>query len=309
MIDVYRRRGFIATPHIKIAIFTAGVVFLLSLWNNKRSGMTGDRGKVMDDIHKCMEALHVFEERQVSYFLRLMNSILITKPRILGIELLKRDIMYELASVGDVQLPNPSPPNGNKPERDFDPMGSATQSSLPSTSAPMKPEAPRAIAGSRRVVTKTSQPHLTTSSSQPEQLHDPSYALPVYSNELGRMTINGPAPQQQPSAYWNPRASGNSSGPPGPSPPSSYPTSMPPSSVPFDMDLYSRMGYGNGYSQAFAPSAPAFTQVPCGGLGNVGGGDDPNRPIGQLAPSMLTGFGPDQFGTPGLALTSQELLD
>ncbi|KAG6811693.1 hypothetical protein H0H93_014286, partial [Arthromyces matolae] len=308
MIDVYRRRGFIATPHIKIAIFTAGVVFLLSLWNNKRSGMTGDRGKVMDDIHKCMEALHVFEERQVSYFLRLMNSILITKPRILGIELLKRDIMYELASVGDVQLPNPSPPNSNKPEREFDsPVRSGTQSSVPSTSALITSEAPRATAGSRRVVTKASHPHSTTSS-QPEQLYDPSYPLPVYSNELGRMSINDPAPQQQPSVYWNPRASGNSSGPPGPSP-SSYPISMPPSSVPFDMDLYSRMGYGNGYSQAFAPSAPAFTQVPCGGLGNVGGGDDPNRPIGQLAPSMLTGFGPDQFGTPGLALTSQELLD
>ncbi|KAG6834019.1 hypothetical protein H0H93_012491, partial [Arthromyces matolae] len=63
IIDVYRRRGFIATPQIQIAVFTAGVVLLLSLWNNKRSGMTSDPGKVMDDIHKCMQALRLFEER------------------------------------------------------------------------------------------------------------------------------------------------------------------------------------------------------------------------------------------------------
>ncbi|KAG6805083.1 hypothetical protein H0H93_005668, partial [Arthromyces matolae] len=91
-----------------------------------------------------MQALRLFEERW-SAAGRLCP----------GTELLERDIMFELASVGDLQLPNPSPPsytNSNKRERDSDsPVGSGTLSSPLSTSTPITPEAPRAIAGSRRV--------------------------------------------------------------------------------------------------------------------------------------------------------------
>ena len=58
-----------------------------------------------------------------------------------------RDILYELASVGDLPLPQSSPPATNKRERDSETPISGT----PPSSSASPPERPRNIAGSRRV--------------------------------------------------------------------------------------------------------------------------------------------------------------
>src|ERR1700720_2158623 len=62
-----------------------------------------------------------------------------------------RDVLCELASAGDFPLPQPSPPSNNKRERGADSPISASSVATSSTSSPGFSEAPRAIAGSRRV--------------------------------------------------------------------------------------------------------------------------------------------------------------
>lgn len=99
-----------------------------------------------------------------------------------------RDILYELASVGDLPLPQPSPQGGTKRERDSD---SPTLFSRPASTSK---DCPRAIAGSRRI---SREVHSQSQSQQPYQQQPPpaqssqSYNLPVYSNDLGRIPLHG----------------------------------------------------------------------------------------------------------------------
>ncbi|KAG6901652.1 hypothetical protein C0995_009543 [Termitomyces sp. Mi166 len=277
IIDAYRRRGLIAPPHIQIAMFTSGVVLLLSIWNSKRLGVSMDSSKEMEDVHKCMQALRLCETRWISAG-RLW------------------DIMYELAFVGDLQLPNPSPPISNKRDRDSDgPVGPVARSATP----PSSTEGPRAIAGTRRVVAKTQI------SLQPKA--EAAYPLPVYSNELGSIPINGqgnivsPMQQQQLPAYWDANrvveAISSSSMTP------FYQYSLPPASIPLDMDLFNQMNFD--YDPTFAQSAsPSSLQAPYDNRVV----HDGNSAIGMQQP---IGIFPEQapLGETGQGLNVQEVID
>jgi hypothetical protein len=119
------------------------------------------------------------------------------------------DILVELACVGDLPLPGST--NTQKRERESDaPVGSATTTTT-TTSSPGQ-DTPRSIAGMRRVA-----PHDTHVASAPPiqpppppppppqaqaqaqaqaqqrtQHMDPqTYALPMYSDELGRLPVHG----------------------------------------------------------------------------------------------------------------------
>jgi hypothetical protein len=46
-----------------MAVFTSGIVLLLSIWGGKRSGLSIDPNKEMLDVHKCMKTLKAAEER------------------------------------------------------------------------------------------------------------------------------------------------------------------------------------------------------------------------------------------------------
>ena len=103
---------------------------------------------------------------------------------------LPRDILYELASVGDLPLPQPSPQGGTKRERDSD---SPTQVSRP-VSTP--DESPRTIAGTRQIARERHSHSQSQQSSQqrpPPSQPSQSYNLPVYSNDLGRLPLHGQA--------------------------------------------------------------------------------------------------------------------
>ena len=88
--------------------------------------------------------------------------------------------MYELASVGELPLPQPSPPFSNKRERDED--------TPPLDNSPSPPAAgdmhdgPRPMIGSKRVSRATSQ----FEGGGISHRH-----LPVYSDELGRLPLHG----------------------------------------------------------------------------------------------------------------------
>ncbi|KAF8072284.1 fungal-specific transcription factor domain-containing protein [Lyophyllum atratum] len=253
IVDIHCRRGLAAMPHIQMTTFTAGIVLLLNIWGGRRAGLSTDPNKEMIDVHKCMQSLRRCEVRWPSAG-RLW------------------DIMYELASVGELPLPKASPPANNKRDRDSD---SPASTSTLSTNSPSNTgsDAPRTIAGSRRVTRDTNAPGKQPATShvdspQPQMM---PFTLPLYSDELGRFPLtssqtqftatpqnHGQSPSMQGQGpgvlppYW-----GAPDLPTGGAGTAQYGQAGPPSSaLPFQMDLYTQMGFG--YTSApFVQSASA----------------------------------------------------
>ncbi|KIK97466.1 hypothetical protein PAXRUDRAFT_10160 [Paxillus rubicundulus Ve08.2h10] len=171
VMDVYKRRSrsSFMSPYLQVPAFTAGIVLSFNIWGGKRSGLSIDPEKEMDDVGKCMSVLKRLSQRwHVS-------------RRLWG-------ILRDLATVGDLPLPESSPQGGTKRVRDSE------SPPLLDPSPPTPPEGPRPVAGSRRVhrgVSSHSQspPHHP----QPPQPHhvSPTFTLPLYTNELGRLPIHG----------------------------------------------------------------------------------------------------------------------
>ncbi|KZT00948.1 uncharacterized protein LAESUDRAFT_731789 [Laetiporus sulphureus 93-53] len=171
-----------------MATFTSGIVLLLNIWGGKRSGLSTDPNKEMAEVHKCMKMLKCIEPQWH------------TAGRLW-------DILYELASVGD--LPLPGTPPSHKRERDSDSPKSSTSnaSNAPTPSdLPTMDTTQRSIAGSRRVSRDTSSmaasifgrqpisPQVVTSPEGPinglDQPNMHSFALPIHSDELGRLPLH-----------------------------------------------------------------------------------------------------------------------
>ncbi|KAK0185007.1 fungal-specific transcription factor domain-containing protein [Armillaria mellea] len=98
--DMQRRRAGVV-PVTGLLAFDAGIVLLFNIWGGKRTGLSLDPSKEMDDVHKCMKVLRSLDSRW-----QFAGKLW--------------DIMYELASVGDLPLPNNTPSPSNKRERDED---------------------------------------------------------------------------------------------------------------------------------------------------------------------------------------------
>ena len=137
-----------------MAIFTSGIVLLLSIWGGKKSGLGMDPCKEMKDVHKSMIVLKGCEERWHSAG-RLWYNSFINAYVVLFI-LWFRDILYELASVGDLPLPQGSPCSSNKRERNSDSPISVGEDKPPKKEL-MDRE--RTVAGSKRVNKNKEQDH------------------------------------------------------------------------------------------------------------------------------------------------------
>ncbi|KAJ6587582.1 fungal-specific transcription factor domain-containing protein [Mycena vulgaris] len=88
MVDVQRRRkGKVPVIINASAVFTSGIVLLLNVWSGKRTGLVPDPSREIANVHKCMEVVRLCEDRWQSAGLLW-------------------DILYELASVGQLPLPN-----------------------------------------------------------------------------------------------------------------------------------------------------------------------------------------------------------
>ncbi|KAF7424023.1 hypothetical protein PC9H_009323 [Pleurotus ostreatus] len=181
IVDINSRRCLEPQPHLMSAAFTAGVVLLLNIWAGKRSGLTTDPKKEMADVHKCMKMLRSSEKRQDPDCWSSMvgRYYLYTY---LPTDLPSRDILYELASVGDLPLPQASPAP-NKRERGSDSPASSTTEDASVTMSP--PNMPRSLAGSRRIASKDP---ISLSSRGTSTM-----GLPIHSEELGRLPLHGEA--------------------------------------------------------------------------------------------------------------------
>ncbi|KAF5363184.1 hypothetical protein D9758_008334 [Tetrapyrgos nigripes] len=191
-------RHYVPDFPIQMSAFTAGIVLLLNIWGGKRSGMSVDPNKEMADVHKCMQVLRKCEDRWHS------------SGRLW-------DILYELACVGDLPLPNFSPPMQNKREWGSDSPSSQSSDTLVAEA----PSTGRAIAGSRRVASSSSaapssQAPPSQSKRQDSSSNKQCFSLPMYTNELGRLPLHGQVnfstssqPTHQPQSmagneYWYP---------------------------------------------------------------------------------------------------------
>ncbi|KAJ6472861.1 fungal-specific transcription factor domain-containing protein [Mycena vitilis] len=83
MVDIQRRRK----GGVPSAAFTSGIILLLSVWSARRKGLVSDPNREMAHVHKCMEVMRLCERRWQSAGLLW-------------------DILAELASVGQLPLPN-----------------------------------------------------------------------------------------------------------------------------------------------------------------------------------------------------------
>ena len=216
-------------PYNMVAIFTSGIVLLLNIWGGRRKGRDPrgggiDVGKEMADVYKCMLVLGLLEERWHSAG-RLW------------------DILAELASVGELPLPNKGPPTqgdstttsglGTKRGWEDADVDLGMSSFVDSSSVG------RSIASNKRVVMAQTQgmggypssvpqqpPTSVHQHQQQQQQHSsssgsasstPSFQLPVHSNELGRLPLHAypmgippqsqaqsQQPQPQPHQNWFP---------------------------------------------------------------------------------------------------------
>ncbi|KAK1220718.1 Gypsy retrotransposon integrase-like protein 1 [Marasmius sp. AFHP31] len=160
--DIQRRRAGTLSLSSIGAVFSCGIILLLNIWEGRRSGVSGDPTKDMADVYKCMEALRSNETRWHAAG-RLW------------------DILYGLASMSGLPLPQISSTATNKRGRDEDSPISAT--TVPEGSSQSVDNEHRNIAGSRRAMKALA----SVSGNTPQHLSP----LPMYSDELGRLPVYG----------------------------------------------------------------------------------------------------------------------
>ncbi|KAI0351792.1 hypothetical protein OH77DRAFT_1498379 [Trametes cingulata] len=158
VLDVQYRRTGVPTFFNQMSLFTAGIVLLLNIWGGKRSGLSTDPAKEMADVHKCMKMLKELEAHW-----HIAGRLW--------------DILYELASVGDLPLPQASPAPSHKRDRDSDSPIAASRPSTASNSPHHVPvDSGRTMAGFRRV-SKDSGPSLASSTfAQPLRAQSQSHS-------------------------------------------------------------------------------------------------------------------------------------
>ncbi|QRW17816.1 Fungal specific transcription factor domain [Rhizoctonia solani] len=63
VLDLQRRRSQTILPGVMVAAFTSGIVLLINVWGQKKSGGTADPNGQIKDVHKCMDVLKNNEHR------------------------------------------------------------------------------------------------------------------------------------------------------------------------------------------------------------------------------------------------------
>ncbi|KAJ6498264.1 fungal-specific transcription factor domain-containing protein [Mycena vulgaris] len=186
-ISKHRKNGT-PVPFLVGPAFTSGLVLLLNVWSGKRTGLSPQMNSAITEVHKCMESIRVCEERWQS----------------MG---LFWDLLYELAVIGELPLPNRSSPptpaeapwsSGNKRGREdnakeYQHAGAAVTHHPPyadtyhPTSAPAPAPAPATAPA----------PTFRQAPPQVQQFA----VLPTYTADLGRLPVFHPYAE---SSSWYP---------------------------------------------------------------------------------------------------------
>ncbi|KAJ7779436.1 fungal-specific transcription factor domain-containing protein [Mycena maculata] len=153
------------------ALTTAGIVLLLNVWSGHRTGLAPHMNSTIDEVHKCMRAMRVLE----------------TRWQMAG---MFWDILSELANVGHVTLPlaTPSPPALNStdvtPAAPTNPHKRGHESDGADDTRYMQVQAqlPSFQDAGALDAFDNSTPFAWVGAPQ-------QYALPMYSEDLGRLPV------------------------------------------------------------------------------------------------------------------------
>ncbi|KAJ7253504.1 fungal-specific transcription factor domain-containing protein [Mycena rebaudengoi] len=129
--DMHRQRtGGRPLPFVQTAVFTSGVILLLSIWGGKQSGLSTDPTREMADVHRCMQVLRACEDRWQD------------SGRLY-------DLLYGLANTGQLPLPTHAA-SSNKRERGAQEPKTSPKADEPSPISANIGVDGRPIAGRRR---------------------------------------------------------------------------------------------------------------------------------------------------------------
>ncbi|GJE89783.1 Zn(II)2Cys6 transcription factor [Phanerochaete sordida] len=187
----FRRSGL--SPFLNMAgLFSSGIVLLMNIWGSKQSSVAINPAKELGEVHRTMEILKSLEGRWYS------------AGRY-------REVLHELANVGDVPLPQgiSRPPKRSHEESTMNGAGPSvsTPSSASTPSDRPTPDSHREIAGSRRVSLQQSPVLPDGSPPSSDGLFSPTldFALPMHSDELGRIPIFSGQMQNQMQGQMQPQ--------------------------------------------------------------------------------------------------------
>ncbi len=243
IVDIQRQRGFLwgqsfsavrlsfvryALSHsavYQLNAFAAAIVLLLNIWGGKRSRMNLNPVKEMLDVHKCMQVLRDMENTYVGLSFVLSNAKALSLgtislvdygknihiPKSYRFTLNHRDILFQLASVGNLPLPEFDPSATAKRRRDDDDVPTTTDQctsqsfstgyqAQASTSEPSPPQSYQSTSYSTDPVfngypmsSSTTIPNGNGLWLMPQDSDVFDIPLPMHSSDLGRMPLHPPA--------------------------------------------------------------------------------------------------------------------
>ncbi|KAJ7169255.1 fungal-specific transcription factor domain-containing protein [Mycena crocata] len=184
MVDVQRQRKGHVPVFINVsAVFTSGILLLLNVWSGKRTGLVQESSRDIENVHKCMEVLRLCEQRWQAAGLIW-------------------DILAELASVGQLQLPNHGNPRITGYEHEYNGDLRVMETMNHATSLPLNPtqqyytEPPLSESPSHSMP----DPCVSHYSSHDDPVYDTQYTspyasrMPSFSDNIGDPRSIGPTP-------------------------------------------------------------------------------------------------------------------
>ncbi|KII90618.1 hypothetical protein PLICRDRAFT_39194 [Plicaturopsis crispa FD-325 SS-3] len=174
VVDLQCRRfpDHLPTPNSMPSVASSGIILLLNIWSGKQSGLSIDPLREMADVHKCMAVLKSVEERWHA-----AGCLW--------------DVLYELATVGDLPVPQPSPPDSkkrNRPSEDNNASAytfNAAPTGFGAAPVPNFSLAP-SLPGNHH-----SHPYGASPSQHSSSADASMFSLPVTSADLGRIPLHG----------------------------------------------------------------------------------------------------------------------
>ncbi|KIM40777.1 hypothetical protein M413DRAFT_446160 [Hebeloma cylindrosporum] len=216
IVDVHRERNSKSLPFTQLCVFTSAVVLLLSIWGGKLSGLLIDPNKEMVDVHKCMKVLKASEVRwnhagrlwDVLYELAGVGEPPSTQP---SPPSMKRDREWDSppASVSEERPVSQNdisvriiagsrrvgkePSSVNQTQGLLLPQHQQSHATPPLSSTMSQAHIPSQQEPSRNSFYGQVRPNESQqSTSAPfNTAEPPTFALPVYSSDLGRLPLYG----------------------------------------------------------------------------------------------------------------------
>ncbi|KAJ7169228.1 fungal-specific transcription factor domain-containing protein [Mycena crocata] len=178
---VNHRKNGAPMPALYNSAFISGIVLLLNVWSGKRTGLPPQMNTAMAEVHKCMTCIRNCEHRWQSAGLQW-------------------DLLYELATLGQMPLPNkpaPAPPSSAT----VGPGGAGSSNKRPRQDDTAQYASTSAVVAHYPPDANTNSTPLSFSNQLLQA------AVPTYTADLGRMPVYDQYGISASSSSWYPEQS------------------------------------------------------------------------------------------------------